>query len=109
MFRAVIRDRVNGIETKTVDVELFEPVKRVVQEEITHGPLFVEGKAAAPRRLMPLGEERFGESVQVISARAEVIVDNVDENHESERVRAIDQLLQIVRGPVRCVRREMRD
>ena len=109
VVRAIIGNGVDRIKAQTIGVELFQPIEGVVQEKVAHRALFVEGKSAAPRGPMPLREEGFCKSVQVIAARAEMIIDNIDQNHHAEGMRAIYQTLQIIRRAVGCVRSEMRD
>ena len=57
--RGVVDDRVHGVEAQAVEVELLEPVERVVDEELAHrlarGSREVDGRA--PRRLVALREE----------------------------------------------------
>src|SRR3546814_18499522 len=43
--------------------------------------------------------------MQVIAVRSEVVVDDIDEDHQAERVRRVDQLLEFIRRAVGRVRR----
>src|SRR4029453_16629557 len=66
----------------------------------------IEVDACSPWSPVALREEAFGIGVQIISSRSEVIVDDVDEDHETERVRTVDQALEIIGcaiGRIRCV------
>ena len=36
--RALVEDRVHGVEAQPVEVKFLEPVERVVHEEIAHRP-----------------------------------------------------------------------
>ena len=105
---AVVEDGVHGIEAQAVEVELLEPVERVVDEEVAHRRAFgaIEIDAGAPGRLMPIGEEGLGVGVQVIPGRAEMVVDHVEEDHHAERMGAVDERLEIVGRAVGGVGRE---
>ena len=43
---------------------------------------------------MPLGEEGLGVGVQVVPGRAEMVVDHVEEDHQAERMGAVDERLR---------------
>ena len=60
----------------------------------------VEIDAGAPGRLVALGEERLGVGVEVVPGRAEMVVDDVEEDHQPERrwARSIEAL-EIVGRP----------
>jgi hypothetical protein len=66
----------------------------------------VEIDPGTPRGPVTIREESLGIGVQVIPCRSEVVVDHVDEHHETERVRAIDKAFKIVGRPVGGIRRE---
>ena len=97
----IVEDGVDGVEAQAVEVVFLEPVQRVLDEEVAHDAaalLAVEVDAGAPGRLVTLGEERLGVGVEVVPGRAEVVVDHVEEHHQAERVRPVDEALQVV-GP----------
>ena len=58
---------------------------------------------------MPVGEVVRAEAAEIVAVRAEVVVDDVEEHGEAERVRGIDQAAQIVRRAVAAGRREQAD
>src|SRR5262249_5313312 len=92
---AVVAYRVNGVEAKPVDVELLDPVKGVVDEEVPHhtAARSVEVDRRTPGRRVPLGEELRGVVVEVITLRPEVIVNDVEKHHETARMRRVDEPL----------------
>src|SRR3546814_13920072 len=59
----------------------------------------------APRCMAIFGEEIRCVGMQVIAVRSEVVVDDIDEDHQAERVRRVDQLLEFIRRAVGRVRR----
>ncbi len=106
--RRVVVDGVDRVHAQPVGMELLDPVERVVDEEIAHGPclLAVEIDRRAPRCRMGRVEELRAPGVQVVAIRAEVVVDHVDQHHQAERVRAVDERLHFVGRAVRRVGRE---
>ena len=89
---------------KPVEAVFVEPVKRVLDREGAHLRHAVVDRAA-PGRL------RFGEkgrriAAEIISFRAEVVIDDVEKHHQPAQMRLVDQKLQVVRpaiGAVGCV------
>jgi hypothetical protein len=53
-----------------------------------------------------VGEERRRHPMQIIAFGAEVVVDDVDEDHQAARMRGRDQRLQFVGRAIACIRRE---
>ena len=105
---AVVDDRVDGVEAQPVEPELLDPVQRVVHEEIAHRPRVtsVEIDRRPPWRRTVAVEEPRRVGVEVVSLRAEVVVDDVEEHHQAAGVRRRDQALQVLRRAVRGVGRE---
>src|SRR6185437_6890687 len=56
---AAVLDRMHGVEAQSVEMIFLEPVERVLDEEVAHGPALgaVEIDRRAPWRPMTLGEE----------------------------------------------------
>src|SRR5262249_8666523 len=108
---ALIADRMDRIEAEPVEVELLEPVERVVDEEIARDPaaLALEIDRGSPRRLMSVGEEIRRVTMKVITVWAEVVVDDVEEHHESVPMRSIDKALQVLGAAVAMLGRERQD
>src|SRR3546814_6433994 len=83
---------------------LFRSVQCVVNEELAYRPA-PEVDRRAPRCMAIFGEEIRCVGMEVIAVRSEVVVDDIDEDHQTERVRRVDQLLEFIRRAVGRVRR----
>ncbi len=97
-----VRDRVHRVDAQAVEVELGEPVERVVDVEVAHraAALRIEIDRRPPGRDMRRIEERRRVGVQVVAFRAEVVVDDVEQHHQAARVRGVDEALHVVRRAV---------
>ena len=104
----VVADGVDGVEAQAVEMELLQPVERVVDEEVAHdlAARGVEVDRRAPRRGVARVEEGRRIGVQVVALRAEVVVDDVEQHHEAARVRLLHQHLEVLGAAVGGVRRE---
>ena len=101
---AVLGDRVHGIEPQPVEAIAVEPMQRVLDREGAHL------RDAVVDRLAPRGgggrKEAGRGAAEVVSFRAEVVVDHVEKHHEAALVRGVDQRAQVVGpavGAVGCV------
>src|SRR6266498_1370347 len=84
------------VEAKAVETIVLEPMQRVADGEGADlWNAIVDGMS--PRRVSA-GEECRRIAVEVVTLRAEMVVDDVEENHEPARMRFVDQRPQIV-GP----------
>ena len=107
--RAEIEDAVHGVEPQAVEVILRHPVSGIVDDVPPHvvaaGIVVVERRP--PRCLVLLGE--IGpEERKVVPLRADVIVDDVENDREPFRVCGVDELLQPRRSTVRVLDRVQR-
>ncbi len=103
LLRRVL-DLIDGIEAKSVEAELLEPIKHVVNEKLADRRA-VEGDGAAPGRL-PLGMEEVRRvEMKIVSVGSEVIVDHVEQDHQIALVAGVDQALQAFRPAIDAVRR----
>ena len=102
-LRAAIEDPVYCVEPEGVDVEVSQPEKRVLNEEVydlvAMRPVKVDG--LPPRRAIAICEVR-PEVGEVVPLRAEVVVNNVEHNGEATLVAGIHEALQAERAAV-CV------
>ena len=110
MNGGAVDELVHGIEAQTVDVVVAHPHQRVVAEEAAHlvAARLLEVNRVAPRRVMPaieVGAELAG----VVAHRAEVVVDNVDEDCDASLMAGVDEALQAVGTAVRLVHGEELD
>ena len=105
MGLAVVDDRMHGVEPQPVEAVLVQPVQGVVDEVIADGTgvLAVEIDRRTPGRMVPFGEEGLGVGAEIVTFRAEVVVDHVQEDHQVAAMRLVDQALQVVRGAVGIV------
>ncbi len=103
--RTVVADRVDGVEAQAVEAEFLDPVERVVDEEIAHGTgiVAVEVDRCAPGRMVARVEEFRAVAVQVVAFGAEVVVNDVEEDHQVARMGGIDQALEVFGGTVGSV------
>jgi len=100
--------RMDGVQAQPVESILLDPVQRVVDEEGTHeiAVRASEVQRRPPRRRLRRVEELRAVDRQVVAVRTEVVVDDVQDHHQPERVRGIDKTLQVVRTAVRRVGRK---
>src|SRR5215471_16343268 len=93
----VIEDCVNCVQSQTVEVEFNEPIKGIVYEKIPHGPAIRprEVDCVAPRSVKSTSEELWRISAQVITFRTKMVVDHVQEDHQSFLVCGLNEMLQI--------------
>src|SRR3982750_3566346 len=85
-----IPDRVDRVEAEAVEAKLLYPVKRVVHEEIAHLGCR-DADRRPPGRMRPAVEEGRSIGAEVISVRPEMVVHDVEEDHQPEAMRRVDQ------------------
>ena len=98
----------HGVEAEAVQVELLEPVQRVVHDE---GPRdlaarSVEVEGVAPRGLAVEAEERRGIPMEVVALGSEVVIDHVEKDGEPPGVTGFDERLEVLGLSIRGVRGE---
>ena len=99
---ARVLHRMHRIQAQAVEVELLEPVERVVDEEVAHRArmLSVEVERRAPGRMPRLVEELRRVLAEVIPLRAEMVVDHVEQHHQAAGMGGGHQALQVLRRAV---------
>jgi len=104
-----VAHRVDGVHAQAVEAELLHPVERVVHEEVAHGARAraVEVDGRSPRRAVRWVEELGAVTVQVVALGSEVVVDHVEQHHQPEAVRRVDQRLEFVGRAVGGIGREL--
>ena len=104
----VVADRVHGVVAQAVEAIFLEPVERVVNEEVAHRPavLAVEIDRLTPQRVMAVGKERRRVGVKIVALGPEVVVHDVEKDHQAVAVHGFDQTLQIVGSAVARIGRE---
>ena len=97
---------VHRVEPQRIEVEGREPVQRATQDPAAYlgAARTVQVDRRPPRRLGPLGEVR-PEPGQVVAARPEVVLDDVEADGEPAPVCRIDETLQRRRPAVPLVHR----
>src|ERR1043165_7500747 len=99
------RYRVHGVEAQPVEAILHQPIERVFGEETTH-VRHAKVDCRAPRCLDVVAKEFRSVACEVVSIGPEVIVNDIEKDHEAVSVRGIDEYFQFVRRTVGAVRRE---
>ena len=100
--RGGVVDRVDGVQAQAVDVEVADPALRALQDPLPHGvaPGVVVVHRRAPERRV-LGGEVGAEGLErLAAARADVVVDDVEDDGEPRGVRGVHHPGEAVRTPV---------
>src|ERR1700730_655425 len=107
---ALVENRVDGIEAQPVEMELLQPIERIVYEKIAYRSVVRPGEIdrGAPRRLVAAGEEIWSDRRQIITLGTEVVVDDVEKDCEAAGVTRLDEVLQVVR-PTVCRNRSIEE
>src|SRR5688572_1595622 len=81
---------------------LLDPVGSICQDELAYWPraLPVEVDRLAPVVRVPICEVRLGEPLEVVAVGAQVVVDNVEDDAETHRMRPVHEAAEVVRPPV---------
>ena len=99
----VVEDRVRRVEAEPVDAVVARPRERVSDRPLADAALrVVEG--VAPEGLVAVGEVR-AEGGERLRARADVVVDDVEDHAEPFAVRRVDEPREAFRPAVGRVRR----
>ena len=85
VFARMIDDALRGIETKAVEMKFIDPVAAVGDEKLAHrsGVRSVEIDRIAPIVLVSVGKIIVGKNPQIISVRAEVVVNDVENDAQA--------------------------
>src|SRR3954454_6275998 len=93
---AWLGDGMYGVQPKPVEAIFVQPVQRIL-DGVRADFRYAVIDRAAPWSLR-FGKEIRSVAGQIVSLGSEVIVDDVEEHHQSSQMRLIDQGLEIV-GP----------
>ncbi len=106
---AEVEDRVHGIEAKSIDVKLRDPVESVVHEVAPHFIAVgaVEIDRPAPRRAVHLAEVG-PEVLEIVAFGPEMVVHHVEHDREPRFVRRVHEATQPI-GPTVAVLRGVRE
>src|SRR5262245_12566467 len=85
----------HGIEAQRIEVKFAEPITGILEKKIAHivARRAVEIERRSPRRAIAVGE--IGSEVgKVIHLRAEMIVDNIENDRQTFAMAGVDQALE---------------
>jgi hypothetical protein len=101
VMRGVVGEFVDGVEAQGIDVEVPEPPQHLIDEERSDavGPGGIEIDCGPPRRVVGVGEIGT-ETREVVAARPEVVVDQVQADADPARVGGVDEPLQRRRASI---------
>ncbi len=104
----VVSDVLGGVEAQAVEVVFGDPVSGVRDDEFADRSTIVAivVHAVTPVGVMALREIVAGERGEVVSVRAQVVVDHVENDADPERVRGVDEAPEVV-GPTVEARRSV--
>ena len=91
-------DPVDGIEAQAVEAVLGQPVEGVLDGEAAHGGLGVVDHLSPRGRLFGMEDRRDGGEVEAVGA--EMVVHDVEDDHQPQRLRRFDKALQVVRRAI---------
>src|SRR5262249_23738065 len=108
MFWRAVEHLLRRIKAQAIEMKLFNPITCVRQEEFADFGRIVaiEIDRFAPFILISVGEVSCRKFLQVIPIRAKMVVDDVQHNSESQRVRAINEGAEVVRSAIEMCRRK---
>src|ERR1039458_621141 len=88
-----------------------QPVESVVDEEVPHDSAVeaIEVDAVSPGSRVPISEELWRVGPEIISFRAKVVVDNIQQNHEPAVMGTLNQLFEIFGSAVSAIGSEGED
>src|SRR5437868_5640595 len=101
----VVDDGVHCVKSQAIKVKFCKPIKSVVDEEIANHPAAgtVKVDGFAPRGVMPMGKELGRISAKVVPFRAEMVVDDVEKDHQPLGVGGLQQALQVLGAAIAAV------
>src|SRR5262249_45130539 len=97
LFRSV-ENLLGRVQTQAVEMKLVDPVTGIGDEELAHRGAVgaVEVESLAPLILVAGGEVVGGKARQIISIRADVVVDDVENDAEAGRVSLVHKAAKII-------------
>ena len=100
IFRS-IENLLRRVEPQPVEMILVDPIARIGDEEFAHRPGIgtVEIDRLAPFVVVAIGEISRGERFEIVPVRAEMVVDDVEDDGDPESMGAVDEAAEIVGRP----------
>src|SRR3954452_6408673 len=102
VFLRFIVNALGRVEAKAVEMEFFDPITAVADEEFADRP---GARAVKINRVAPLGgsfavDVVVRENTEIIPVRSEVVVNDIEDDREADRVRAVDKKPQVIRRTI---------
>src|SRR5207248_8333067 len=107
IFRSV-EDLLCRVETQPVEMVFVDPVASIGEEKFAHrtGVIAIEIDRLTPFVIVAVGEISCRERVEVVTVRTEMVVDDVKDDSDAERVRPIDKVTKLIRLAIEPGRRQ---
>src|SRR5208282_2807919 len=104
MIFRLIENRLRRVEPQPVEMILGDPIARIGDEEFARraGIGTVEIDGLTPFVVVAIGEISRGEQFEIVSVRAEMIVDDVEDHGDPESMGAVDEAAEISRPTVKA-------
>src|SRR5258706_11580138 len=85
-----------------------QPVERVLDEEVPHGTAFgpIKVDGTTPRSAVAVGKKLWRIRIKVISFRAKVVVDDIEQDHDAPTMGALNKLLEVLGTAVGAIGRK---
>src|SRR5271170_2303772 len=106
MMRAEIVDAIDGVQAQAIDAKFFQPIQGVGDEKIADWSALraVKVERGSPRRAIARGEVA-AKLAEVISLRAKMVVNHIENHGQPASMSGIDQALQAGRSAITILRR----
>ena len=106
MLATGIDEFLDGVDTQAIQMELFDPVDRVLHEEVSDRtrPRAVEIEGTPPLAVA-IGKEVLAVGTVVVAV-TRVVVDDIPDEADAKLVLLVDEGAHVVRRPVGCERRK---
>ena len=98
IFRS-IENCLRRVEPQPVEMILVDPIAGIGDEEFAHRARIgtVEIDRLTPFVVVAIGEISRGEQFEIVSVRAEMVVDDVEDDGDAEGMGAVDEAAEISR------------
>ena len=94
------------VQSQSIEMIFSKPIEGVLNKEVAHRSALraIEVDAVSPGSSVAVGEKLGSVSVKIISFRTKMVINNVEQNHHSALVGALNQLFKILGAAVACCR-----
>ena len=99
MIGRLIIDILRRIKPQAVKVEFCNPITSIGKKELAHRPgvLAFEVDRLSPLGGVAVGEVILGKLLKIIAIRPHVIIDHIENDAHSQRMRPVDKATEIIR------------